>query len=130
MVVAVSWCHVFEETLRAEIITSDLQLFDFCCLLLLALGQAVLSFLPASGLGEGRGASGVGVGGVTWPRCSAALTRGLLKSLSQLAAINTAVCTPCNATPCKHLGGDTFTVCLRLLLLSPTHSGGLFYEKS
>ena len=30
-------------------------------------------------------------GGVTWPRCSAALTRGLLKSLSRLAAINTAV---------------------------------------
>lgn len=79
MAVVVSWCHVFEEALWAEIITSDLQLFDFCCLLLLAQGQAALSFLPASGLGEGRG--------VTWPRCSAALTRGLLKSLSQLAAV-------------------------------------------
>lgn len=49
--VAVSSCHVFEEALRAEIITLDLQLFDSCSLLLLARGQAALPFLPASGLG-------------------------------------------------------------------------------
>lgn len=66
MVVAVSSCHVFEEALRAEIITSDLQLFDSCCLLLLARGQADLSFLPPSGLGEegrtgGGGSPGPGV---------------------------------------------------------------------
>lgn len=51
---AVSSCQVFEEALWAEIITSDLQLFDFCSLLLLARGQVALSFLPALGLGEGR----------------------------------------------------------------------------
>lgn len=60
--VDVSACHVFEEALQAEIITSDLQLFDFCGLLLLAQGQTVLSFLPASGLGElGGGSPGPGV---------------------------------------------------------------------
>lgn len=53
MAVAVSSCHVFEEALQAEIITSDLQLFDSCSLLLLAQGQAALSFLPALGLGGG-----------------------------------------------------------------------------
>lgn len=55
MVVTVSSCHVFEEAPWAEIITSDLQLFDSCSLLLLARGQTVLSFLPASGLGEEGG---------------------------------------------------------------------------
>lgn len=53
MVEVVSSSHVFEETLWAEIITSDLQLFDFYGLFLLAQGQAALSFLPASGLGGG-----------------------------------------------------------------------------
>lgn len=47
-----SFCRGF------EIITSDLQLFDFCSLLLLAQGQAALSFLSASGLGERRGEGG------------------------------------------------------------------------
>lgn len=51
--VDVSACHVFEEALQAEIITSDLQVFDFCGLLLLAQGHTILSFLPASGLGGG-----------------------------------------------------------------------------
>lgn len=45
MAVVVSSSHVFEETLRAEIITSDLELFDFYSLLLLAQGQTALSFL-------------------------------------------------------------------------------------
>lgn len=85
-VAGVSSCRIPEEALWAEIITSDLHFFDSCGLLLLATGPAVLSFLPASGLSEGRSAKG----GVTWPRCGAALTRGLSKSLSRLAAINTA----------------------------------------
>lgn len=64
LIMAVSSCHVFEEALWAEIITSDLQLFDSCSLLLLARGQVALSFLSASGLGEGRregGSPGPGV---------------------------------------------------------------------
>lgn len=85
MAVVVSSCHVFEDAIWTEIITSDLQIFDFCSLLFLALGQAALSFLPASGQVRG------GEGGLTWPRCSAALTRGLLKSLSRLAALNSAL---------------------------------------
>lgn len=45
MAAVVSSSHVFEETLRAEIITSDLELFDFYSLLSLAQGQTALSFL-------------------------------------------------------------------------------------
>lgn len=50
--VAVSWCRVFDEALQNEIIIPNLLLFDSCSLLLLEQGQAALSFLPASGLGE------------------------------------------------------------------------------
>ncbi len=45
MAEVVSSSHVFEEALQAEIITSDLQLFDFCSLLLF--GETSLESNPA-----------------------------------------------------------------------------------
>lgn len=83
MVLVVSSCHLFAEALKSLPQIFNSLISAACCCWRKA--KQLSPFSQPQGWVRG------GEGGVTWPRCSAALTRGLLKSLSRLAAINTAV---------------------------------------